>query len=352
MTGTADQEDRVTAGGQPETGQRWRGRRGFGRLRPGGRQWGGFAERWALFALFVIMLIIFSVTASGFDATQNLQVLVGSQTPMVVLAIAAMAPLVVGQFDLSVAAIAGTAGIAMVSAITRFHLPLGAGILIALVISALIGAFNGYLVAYLGLNAFIVTLGVSTVLQGVVQGYTGGSVLPGNGIGWLSNSLSGNVGIIPRGAFWFVPVALVAWYLLEQTPFGRHLRSIGSNAGAAQLLGIRTRSLTLSTFVVSGLLGGLTGILITAQSGSADPAVAAGGDLLSALAAAFLGASVFLPGLFNVAGTVLAIFFVAVLVDGLQFLGAQDWTSPVIDGAVLIGAIAVSSMLRRERIRR
>ena len=104
--------------------------------------------------------------------------------------------------------------------------------------------------------------------------------------------------------------------------------------------------------MASGLLGGLTGILITAQSGSADPAVAAGGDLLSALAAAFLGASVFLPGLFNVAGTVLAIFFVAVLVDGLQFLGAQDWTSPVIDGAVLIGAITVSSMLRRERARR
>jgi ribose transport system permease protein len=352
MTGTADQEDRVTASGHLEGGRGWLGRRGFGRLRPGGRQWGGLAERWALFALFVIMLIIFSVTATGFDATQNLQVLVGSQTPMVVLAIAAMAPLVVGQFDLSVAAIAGTAGIAMVSAITRFHLPLGVGILIALAISALIGACNGYLVAYLGLNAFIVTLGVSTVLQGVVQGYTGGSVLPGNGIGWLSNSLSGNVGIVPRGAFWFVPVALIAWYLLEQTPFGRHLRSIGSNAGAAQLLGIRTRSLTLSTFVVSGLLGGLTGVLITAQSGSADPAVAAGGDLLSALAAAFLGASVFLPGLFNVAGTVLAIFFVAVLVDGLQFLGAQDWTSPVIDGAVLIGAIAVSSMLRRERIRR
>lgn len=351
MTGTADQEDRVTASGDAGPGQSWLGRRGFGQLRPGGRQWGEIAERWALFALFVVMLIVFSVTANGFDNTQNLQVLVGSQTPMVVLAIAATAPLVVGQFDLSVAAIAGTSGIAMVSAITRFHLPLGMAVVVALVIGALIGLFNGYLVAFVGLNAFIVTLGVSTVLQGVVQGYTGGSVLPGNGIAWLSNSLSGNVGIAPKGVIWFLPVAVVAWYLLEQTPFGRHLRSIGSNAGAAQLLGIRTRALSLCTFVVSGLLGGLTGILITAQSGSADPAVAAGGDLLSALAAAFLGASVFLPGLFNVAGTVLAIFFVAVLVDGLQFLGAQDWTSPVIDGAVLIGAITVSTLLRRERVR-
>jgi ribose transport system permease protein len=352
MTGTADQEERVAGSGHPVAGQRWLGRRGFGHRRPGGPRWGGVAEKWALFVLFVIMMVIFSVTANGFANSQNLQVLVGTQAPMVVLAIAAMVPLVVGQFDLSVAAIAGTAGIAMVSAITRFHAPLGVAILIALAMSALIGAFNGYLVAFVGLNAFIVTLGISTVLQGVAQGYTGGSVLPGAGISALENSLSGNVGAIPKGVFWFVPVALVAWYLLEQTPFGRHLRSIGSNAGAAQLLGIRTRALTLSTFVISGLLGGLTGILIVAQSGSADPSVTQGADLLSALAAAFLGASVFLPGLFNVAGTVLAIFFVAVLVDGLQFLGAQDWTSPVIDGAVLIGAITVSSMLRRERVRR
>jgi len=351
MTETADQEDRVTTSAPPGPGQRWLGRRGFGQRRLRRRQWSGVAERWALFFLFVVMMIVFSLTARGFANSQNLQVLVGSQAPMVVLAIAAMVPLVVGQFDLSVAAIAGTAGIAMVSAITRFHAPLGVAILIALVLSGLIGAFNGYLVAFVGLNAFIVTLGTSTVLQGVVQGYSGGSVLPGTGIGWLESSLSGNVGAIPKGVFWFVPVALVAWYLIEQTPFGRHLRSIGSNAGAAQLLGIRTRTLTLSTFVISGVLGGLTGILIVAQSGSADPSVTAGGDLLSALAAAFLGASVFLPGLFNVAGTVLAIFFVAVLVDGLQFLGAQDWTSPVIDGAVLIGAITVSSMLRRERVR-
>ena len=83
----------------------------------------------------------------------------------------------------------------------------------------------------------------------------------------------------------------------------------------------------------------------------ADPSVTLGTDLLPALAAAFLGASAFFPGLFNVAGTVLAIFFVAFLVDGLQYLGAQPWTSPVIDGAVLVGAVTVSSLLRRDRVR-
>jgi len=313
--------------------------------------WAQVAEKWALLALFAVMLLVFAGTASGFWTGENIRVVIGTQAPLVILSVAAMMPLVVGQFDLSVAAIAGTAGIALVTAISRFHLPLGLGILVALVLSALIGLFNGYMVAFVNLNAFIVTLGVSTVLQGVVQGYTGGSVLGGVNINWLEASLSGNVGGIPRGVFWFAPVALVMWYVIEQTPFGRHLRSIGSNQVAAQLLGIRTRGLTLSTFVMSGLLGGLAGVALIAQSGSADPSVTLGTDLLPALAAAFLGASAFFPGLFNVAGTVLAIFFVAFLVDGLQYLGAQPWTSPVIDGSVLVGAVTVSSLLRRDRAR-
>jgi len=313
--------------------------------------WAQTAEKWALPLLFVVMVAIFAGTANGFWSGENIRIVIGTQAPLAILAVAAMMPLVVGQFDLSVAAIAGTAGITMVTAISRFHLPLGVGIVIALVLSGLIGLFNGALVSFLNLNAFIVTLGVSTVLQGVVQGYTGGSVLSGVNINALETSLSGNAGGIPKGVFWFAPVALVAWYLLEQTPFGRHLRSIGSNAGAARLLGIPTRGLTLSTFVMSGVLGGLAGIALVAQSGSADPSVTLGTDLLPALAAAFLGASAFFPGLFNVGGTVLSIFFVAFLVDGLQYLGAQPWTSPVIDGAVLVGAVTVSSLLRRDRVR-
>jgi ribose transport system permease protein len=313
--------------------------------------WAQTAEKWALPMLFVVMLLIFASTAKGFWSGQNIRIVIGTQAPLVILAVAAMMPLVVGQFDLSVAAIAGISGIVAVTTIARFHAPLGVGILVALVISALIGLFNGVMVAFVNLNAFIVTLGVSTVLQGVAQGYTGGSVLSGVNINALETSLAGNVDGIPKGVFWILPIALIAWYLLEQTPFGRHLRSIGSNAGAARLLGIPTRGLTLSTFVMSGVLGGLAGVALVAQSGSADPSVTLGTDLLPALAAAFLGASAFLPGLFNVAGTVLAIFFVAFLVDGLQYLGAQPWTSPVIDGAVLIGAITVSYLLRRDRVR-
>jgi ribose transport system permease protein len=314
--------------------------------------WTGFAERWALLVLFVIMMVIFFATAKGFSSSQNLRIVIGTQAPLVILAIAAMIPLVVGQFDLSVAAIAGTCGITLVTAVGRFHAPLGVAIVITLLMGALIGVVNGVLVTVMKVNPFIVTLGVSTVLQGVVQGYTGGAVLTGTNIDALETALAGNLAGIPKGVFWFVPVALIVWYGLEQLPFGRHLRAIGSNPGAATLLGIPTRALTLTTFVLAGSLSGLSGIAMVAQSGSADPSVTLGTELLPALAAVFLGASAFVPGLFNVAGTVLAIFFVTFLVNGLQYLGAQPWTSPVINGAVLVGAVTISSLLRRQRARR
>jgi ribose transport system permease protein len=339
-----DQQEPIVAGDAAPTAVEPNRRRGI--------PLGPLAEKWALLFFFVVMMIIFAITATGFWSSSNIRIVIGTQAPLVILALGAMVPLVVGQFDLSVAATAGTAGIALVTTVSRFHAPVGVAVLVALVISAFIGLVNGILVAVVKVNAFIVTLGVSTVLQGVVQGYTGGAVLTGQHIQALETGLAGNAGGIPKGVFWFLPVAIVVWYLLEETPVGRHLRSIGSNAGAARLLGIPTRGLTLSTFVMSAVLGGLAGIALVAQSGSADPSVTQGTELLPALAAAFLGASAFLPGLFNVAGTVLAIFFVTFLVNGLQYLGAQPWTSPVINGAVLVGAVTVSSLLRRERARR
>lgn len=314
--------------------------------------WQVLAEKWALLGLFVVMMVFFLTAADGFSNSANLRIVVGTQAPLVILALASMIPLVVGQFDLSVAATAGISGIALVAITTEHQLPLMAGLVGAILFGMLIGLVNGILVAYVEVNAFIVTLGMGTVLQGVAAGYTGGAVMPGLDVKPLLTALSGNVGGIPKGVLWFLPATLIVWYVIEQTPYGRHLRAIGSNAGAAKLLGLPTKRLTLSTFLVAGAMGGLAGVVLVGQTGSADPSVTLGTLLLPAIAAAFLGASAFQPGLFNAWGTLLAIFVVAFLINGLQFLGAEPWTSPVINGVVLIGAVTVSSLLRRERARR
>lgn len=311
--------------------------------------WVGVAERYALFALFVIALVFFSSQADGFYTSGNFRVVLSSQAPLVIIAIAAMLPLLVGQFDLSIVAISGTCAVVVATSMSRFHQSLGVSIVLALVAGTLLGVINGVMVAKVGVNAFIVTLAMSTILQGAIQGYTNGSTINSGLSPDLTKASVGTLSGIPRGVIWFLPVAIVVWYVLEHTPYGRHLRSIGSNPNAARLIGLPVANLTISTFALGGFLSAIGGILLVGQSGLANPETALGALLLPALAAVFLGASTLRPGLFNVAGTVLAVFFVAFIVSGLSFMGADSWVEPVLDGAVLAGAVTITTFLRQHR---
>jgi ribose transport system permease protein len=130
------------------------------------------------------------------------------------------------------------------------------------------------------------------------------------------------------------------------TPCGRYLLFIGGNPGAAQLAGLRVNALRQGAFLVSATLGAVTGLLFTGALGSVDPSAGAA-YLLPPVTAAFLGASAIKLGRFNVAGTLVAIYLLAVGIMGLQLLGLQGWIIDVFDGACLIFAVGFSVLIRR-----
>ncbi len=129
---------------------------------------------------------------------------------------------------------------------------------------------------------------------------------------------------IPRTVYFLAVVALVVYYLLEHTPYGRYLQSIGSNADAARLVGLRVDVLVLLAFVISATLAGFAGVLLVARNGGASPQLGTVADTLQALAAAYLGATAIKPGRFNVLGTLVAIFFLAFTVTGLSLAGRAE----------------------------
>jgi ribose transport system permease protein len=134
------------------------------------------------------------------------------------------------------------------------------------------------------------------------------------------------------------------YYALNHTPLGRYAYAIGSNRSAARLVGIRSRLVLGGTFVASGALSGAAGVLEVARAGSADPNI--GATLtLPALAAAFLSVAAIRPGRFNVGGTLVAIFFLAVLNSGLNLAGAADYVQNYVNGAALIVGVALSARL-------
>jgi ribose transport system permease protein len=231
----------------------------------------------------------------------------------------------------------------------RLGVPVVIAVVVGIGVGALVGIVNGITVGRVGVNSLIVTLGISTVLAGIVTWYTNSqSIITG-----ISSDLvdlgSGDWFGIPRTLYVLALVAGFVYYVLEHTPFGRYLFSVGSNREAARLVGLPVERLVILAFVLSATLAGLAGVLLVARNGSASPQVGTVGDSLQALAAAYLGATAIRPGRFNVPGTLIAIFFLAFTVTGLSLAGVSSWVNDVFNGAALFVAVVISTLAGRRR---
>jgi ribose transport system permease protein len=309
-------------------------------------------ERYALVVLFAATMLFFSFwskTSHTFPTANNVRNVLGNQAVIGILSMAIMIPLVCGHFDFSVGSVAGLSQVLCAGFMARLGAPLVVAVLAAIAIGAVIGLSNGNTVARIGVNSLIVTLGVSTALLGVVEWYTKGQSIINHISKHLTNVGSGNWLGIPRTLYFLAVVAALVYYLLEHTPFGRYLHSIGSNEDAARLVGLRVERLVLLAFVLSGTLAGIAGVLLVARNGGASPQVGTVSDTLQALAAAFLGATAIKPGRFNVVGTLVAIFFLAFTVTGLSLAGVSNWINDVFNGAALFVAVLISTVIGRRR---
>lgn len=313
--------------------------------------WRGFAERNALLGLLLAVGAFFALLPDSravFLSADNMSVLLGNQATVALLALAAILPLISGQFDFSVGANAALATVLCAGFMSRNDMNALVAVVLCVLISALVGLVNGVLVTRFGLNAFVTTLGMATLLGGIVQWYTGGqTILEGISIRLVNFGSIAILGV-PQVVYVVLGVAAVLWYVLTHTPFGRGLYAVGANPRAAALVGIRTGRYVTISFVMAGAVAGLTGVMQLARVGSAT---ADGGTslLFPALAAAFLGVTAVRPGFFNVVGTLIGVLFVSVAVSGLTLAGADAWVSPVFNGAALLVAVGLSTWLGRHR---
>lgn len=310
-------------------------------------------ERYSLLVLLVLTVAFFgfiwSQTASTFMQLANFQNIVRSQTVLAVLALGVIVPLVCGQFDLSVGNVAGMASVFTAAAYARWHVPLPAGVGIGVALGTLAGVVNGTVVTRLGVSSFIATLGSAAVVTGIVNWYTQGLSIIQGIPPRLTEFGGGNWFGIPSPFYVVVLAALLVYYLLEHTPYGRNLHAVGSNVESARLVGLPIPRIVFLSFVVSGAAAGLGGVLLVADSGAGNPSV---GSVftLTALTAAFLGATSVRPGRFNVVGTLLAIFFLATAITGLTFAGVQDYINDLFTGVALVVAVGISVLLGRRRL--
>lgn len=306
--------------------------------------------RIALPLLLMLLIVVFSILApSTFATIANLKTVLNLQAVLTILSIGLLLPLIVGELDLSVAANLGLGLILVTGLTSQQGIPVVLAIVLAIAACTVVGVLNGLLVMKVGINSFIVTIGMSTVLTGVIGAYTLGNVFYENIPPELSALGQGNLFGIPLPVVYAAVIAVVVAYVLTMTPVGRFLYAIGGSKDAARLSGIPVHRLTIGAFAGAGALAGIAGVVQAGILGSGNPTVGPP-FLLPAFAAVYLGATAISPGTFNVWGTIVAVITLQVGTTGLALLGAPFWLEPIFTGVALIGAVAATRYLRREAL--
>lgn len=311
------------------------------------------AERYGLLIALVIVLVVFAITQTDtFWTRPFFRNLGANESVLAITALAVMLPLVTGSIDLSVGANVGICSITAAAAITRFEMGWGPAVLLTLLVGSAIGLVNGIVVSRLRTSSFVVTLGTATVIAGLVQWYTKGRSVLGTFPAPYTDLATGTLFGVPKPVYWLVIVAVVLWYVLEHTPFGRYLCAIGSNRDAARLVGLRVPRLERLAFMLAGTIAAVAGVLQSARQANATPQPSIATLVLPALAAAFVGTTAFRPGRPNVAGTITALAVVRLLVYGLELSGVAPFVEQLVTGGALVLAVVASSALARHRTAR
>lgn len=304
--------------------------------------------------LVLVVICFSSLKPSTYGTWSNLKAILDSEAPVVILALAAMIPLTVGEFDLSFASIAAVCAVIVVGLPAKEGVDPYLGILITIACGAIIGSLNGLIIVRLRVPAVVATLAMGTLLSAFWIWYLGveQQIVTPLPHGFTAISQGNVPGVeLPWPIVYAAGTSVLLWVALDLLPVGRRMHATGGNRSAAFLTGIRTDRIVIGAFVAAGATAGIAGVIIGTNLGTAQAGT--GTELLlPGLAGVFLGATTIRPGRFNVWGAVVSVLALAYANAGLQQLGAQQWVTPAFNGTALIVAVALSGWAFRARLTR
>ncbi len=301
---------------------------------------------YSLVGVLIVVVLIFSLLVPDtFLTSDTLGVILSSQAPLLIATLALTLTLVVNEFDLTVGVVLVFTDVFVAALAVNYHFPLALAAATAIVAGTAIGGVNALLVVQLGINSFVATLGMATLMTGVTLAVGGSTIIadiPQPLIAVAGTQVFG----LPLVAYYAIAIAIILWYLYERTPLGRYLYFTGADAETARLLGIPTKRIKTLAFIGSAFLISFAGFMEAGTVGSADP-TAGPTFLLPAFAAAFLGATAIKVGRFNVWGTLIASYLLFTGVTGLALLGLTGWVQDAFNGVALLAAIVGAQLTSR-----
>lgn len=295
-----------------------------------------------LAAVVILLFTIFGIARPAFATGDNVMAILLQASVVGIMAIGQTYVLMTGGIDLSIGSILAVSAVS--AGVFTQVVPAPLAILGGIGVGALAGLVNGILITVTRITPFIVTLGTMSIYAGLALIITGGRAVYDIPQGY-KDALAGRIAGVPIPIVIVLLLTVLCVLVMKFTKFGEHLIAVGGNPETSRLAGLKVKSITASTYVISGGAAGLAGAILVARLGAADPTT--GADLLLiAIAATVMGGTKLTGGEGSMFGALLGAVLIATLTAGLTSLNVQAFYQQVAVGAAIIIALLVDRVAR------
>lgn len=302
--------------------------------------------------LLALEIAVFAVFNPDFLSVLNISNTLTFTVELGLIALAMTLLMTAGEFDLSVGSLFGFAPVMMWTLYNSQVLPLWLSFVAALAVAAVIGLVNGVMTTRLKIPSFLVTLGMLLVVRGTALFVTDGfpqRTWSAGGQG-LAKALVGDFYIGPfrvyASLFWFVAAAAVLGYVLTQSKYGNWIQATGGNPTAARARGVNVDRVKVALFVLTAVMSAFAGVISSIRTSAANPNSGAGYEL-EVIAMVVIGGTALTGGRGTIIGTVLGIFILRVMRNGIVMIGVPGLAYNIFIGAIILGMMALHSWLER-----
>ncbi|TVQ40128.1 MAG: ABC transporter permease [Spirochaetaceae bacterium] len=306
-------------------------------------------EQYLMELILLALCVVFALTAPGFMRTRNLLNVMRNVALQGMIAFSMTAVIISGEIDLSVGSAVAFAGVIMAwltQWFTSFGLPLAVGIPIAVILTLVASSVVGWTIAYMrnafSVPTFITSLAYLTMLSGFANLITGGFPIT-SFPRWFNTLGGGSFLSVPVPALFLIVVFAAFEFIMNHTSFGRSIYAVGGNAEAARLNGINVKRVKYVLLSLTGCLAGVTGILVASQIMAGTPTVGRGWEL-QIISAVIIGGASLAGGAGRIRGTLIGIFFLGVIINGMTLLNISQYWQLVVRGALILIAILINNL--------
>ncbi|MCL2481985.1 MAG: ABC transporter permease [Propionibacteriaceae bacterium] len=287
----------------------------------------------------VVLLVVFSIMSPTFLQVSTVITILRECAVLLVVSVGMTLVIIQGSIDLSAGATVTLSG--LVAASVAQHANVVVAVLAALAVGLIVGFVNGFIFAYGKVPSFLVTLGMSMTAGGIGTWLVGGRPIQvtDQAFRWISQRML-FLGV-PNLVIWAVLIWIIFTFIGMKTRFGRYILALGGAEAVSKLAGIPNRRVKLMALTLAGLCAGIGGVLLTARIGAATPSM---GDTLTlnAIAAVVMGGTAITGGVGGVQRTILGVLVITILTVGLNSLGVMPYTQQIVQGIVVVAAVALT----------